>query len=78
MSPLRKIATSSPGTTKPATRPVSDSVTEMAICPSGTVSSSWSPCDPNLPAMICSLGKTEESATCAPMPSMELTAPGST
>ena len=39
LSPLvvRKIATDAPGLTKPATRPVSERFTEMAMSPSGMV-----------------------------------------
>ena len=51
-----KIATEAPGDTKPATRPVSDRVTEIAMSPSGIVSVLCSPDAPNLAVMICSLG----------------------
>ena len=55
--PPVKTATLLPGDTKPATRPVSDRLTEMAMSPSGMVRADESPpAAANLPAMICSLG----------------------
>ena len=53
---LVKIATLAPGFTKPATRPVSDRFTEIAMLPSGMFSVSWSPAAPNLAVTICSFG----------------------
>ncbi len=53
---VEKMATLEPGETKPATRPVSDRVTEMATSPSGMLSTFWSPGAPNLLVMICSPG----------------------
>ncbi len=54
--PLRKIATLSPGFTKPATREGSERLIEIAILPLGIVRPVLAPVAPNLEAISCSPG----------------------